>query len=175
MLIFLSLWAFVEASFWFIAPDFLLMPLSWEQPKKWFKFSLITWASSVAGGLFYLWWASKHFEAAQSILEMTPFVSARMHAKISALYQEHGAWGALFQSWSFMSFKIWTFEAIKQQLSLAHYFPIVILSRVFRIFVVSWISSRCSRWILPYWRKNLAVSWLSYSLVFFLVLRLLET
>lgn len=174
MLILLSVWAFGEASFWFIAPDFLLLPLSWEQPKKWLKFSIFTWLSSVAGGVFYLWWASHHFEAAQSILEMTPFVSAQMHSKISSIYQQHGVWGALFQSWSFMSFKIWTFEAIRHQLSLAHYFPIVIFSRVFRIFVVSWLSSRCSRWILPIWKKNLMASWSVYSMVFLLALWLLE-
>ncbi|NDD90649.1 DedA family protein, partial [bacterium] len=43
MLIFLSLWAFAEASFWFIPPDFLMIPLSIESKKKWLKISIITW------------------------------------------------------------------------------------------------------------------------------------
>jgi hypothetical protein len=175
MLTLLSLWAFGEASFWFIAPDFLLIPLSWEHPKKWLKFSTIAWVSSILGGVFYFWWASHYFATAQKILEITPFVTPRMHSSISNIFQEHGAWGALFQSWSFMSFKIWSFEAIKHRLSFSHYFPIVVFSRIFRIFVVSWVSSKCSSWILPYWKKNVRVSWFVYSLVFLGGLVLVES
>ena len=175
MLIFLSLWAFAEASFWFIPPDFLMIPLSIENKKKWLKISTITWLSSVAGGLFYLWWAAHHLSTAQSILEVTPFVNARMHEKISLLYQELGAWGAVFQSWSFTSFKVWTFGAIKHELNLTHYFTIVIASRLFRFIFISWLFSRCSSWIFPYWRKNSVVSWIAYSMIFLLIVRIFET
>lgn len=174
MLILLSLWAFGEASFWFVAPDFLLIPLSLQKPRNWFKLSLIAWVSSIGGGLFYFWWASKNPELAQTVLSQTPFVSSRMQESISNLYQKYGFWGALFQSWSFMSFKIWTWEAIRADLNFWGYFPVVVFSRIFRLFVVTYGAARLSPWLLPIWNRRPVLSWILYATLFISGLILIE-
>lgn len=174
MLILLSLWAFGEASFWFIAPDFLLIPLAIEKPERWFKLSMIAWVSSIGGGLFYFWWASRNPAEAQSVLSQTPFVTPRMQETISNWYEKYGFWGALLQSWSFMSFKIWTFEAIKKDFFFWFYFPVVTFSRVFRLFVVTYLAARVSPFVFPLWRKKPLVSWIAYSILFISGLILIE-
>jgi len=51
--IILSIWAFLEASFFFVAPDFILTPLSFFNPKEYKKLFLITLISALIGGIFY--------------------------------------------------------------------------------------------------------------------------
>jgi hypothetical protein len=166
----LAVWAFGEACFWFIAPDFLLIPFAIREPKRWLRFSTVAWCGSFVGGSLYFVFCSLHFTTAESIITHTPFVAPRMLASISGLFDRYGVWGALAQAYSFMSFKIWTFEAVRHGLSWWTYFPIVMFSRVFRLFVVSWFAARLSLYVKPWWDRRPALSWALYTCAFLAML-----
>jgi hypothetical protein len=170
----LAAWAFGEACFWFIAPDFLLMPFAIQRPGKWSRYSLIAWCASFVGGSLYFLFCSVQLPLAESILAHTPFVTPRMLETISGLYDRQGYWGALGQSWSFMSFKIWTFEAVRHHFSWWIYFPVVMFSRVFRLFVVTWVVSRLSPYVEPLWSWRPALSWTLYTAAFLVMLIVME-
>jgi hypothetical protein len=169
-----AVWAFGEACFWFIAPDFLLMPFAVRQPKRWLRLSIAAWCGSFAGGGFYFAFCSLHPAPAEAIITHTPFVTPAMLSSISGLFERHGHWGALAQAYSFMSFKIWTFEAVRHHLSWWAYLPIVMFSRVFRLFVVTWIAARLSPYLRPWWDRSPALSWTLYACAFLLMLVLVE-
>ena len=58
MLFFIS---FIESSVFLIPPDVLMIPMIIAEPKKWFRFALITTVASVLGGIagyyigYWLW------------------------------------------------------------------------------------------------------------------------
>jgi hypothetical protein len=174
LLAFVATWAFAESSFWFVAVDFLLIPFAITYPRQWFKTALVAWVASHCGGALYFVFCQKNLELAGTILATTPFVTSRMHSFIAELYSDYGPWGALAQAWSFMSFKIWTYEAVKHGFAFTPFFPIVMISRVFRLFVVSWLLSRISPWIKPFWLKNKFISWVLYTVFFITLLIIIE-
>jgi membrane protein YqaA with SNARE-associated domain len=169
-----AVWAFGEACFWFIAPDFLLVPLAIQHPERWRRLGVAAWCGSLAGGAGYFAFCTFNLPLAESILAGTPFVTPRMLASISALFDHSGVWGALAQSWSFMSFKIWTFEAVRHHFSWWAYFPIVMVSRAFRLFVVAWLAARLSPYLREWWNRRPALSWALYTAAFLLMLVVIE-
>jgi hypothetical protein len=174
LLAFVATWAFAESSFWFIAVDFLLIPYALTYPRQWFRIALVAWTASHVGGALYFWFCHQNLELAGSILKVTPFVTERMHNHIISIYESHGVWGAMAQSWSFMSFKIWTYEAVTQNFSFEAFFPIVMISRILRLFVVSWVASIASPWLRPVWVRKKSVSWSIYTVVFVFMLIIIE-
>src|SRR4030095_5839428 len=94
----LALWAFGEACFWFIAPDFLLIPFAIERPERWRRSASVAWTASFVGGTFYFIFCTQFGELPNSIITRTPFVTLRMMTTISALYEQYGYSGVLWQS-----------------------------------------------------------------------------
>jgi hypothetical protein len=174
LLALVAVWAFAESSFWFVAVDFLLVPFSILFPRHWLKTAGVAWIASHCGGALYFLFCRSNIELAGTILGVTPFVSQRMHDFISNLYTDYGAWGAIAQSWSFMSFKIWTYEAVKHGLAFFSFFSIVMFSRVFRLFVVAWFAARLSPVFLPIWTKGKIWSWVIYTIGFLGMLIVIE-
>jgi hypothetical protein len=174
LLAFVATWAFAESAFWFVAVDFLLIPFAITYPRQWFKTTLVAWIASHCGGALYFLFCRENLELAGAILAATPFVTERMHQFIVDLYDQHGPWGGLAQAWSFMSFKIWTYEAVKHEFSFVPFFPIVMFSRVFRLFVVAWISAKAAPWLRPTWLRNKTISWISYTALFITMLFIIE-
>jgi hypothetical protein len=127
------------------------------------------------GGALYFLFCHQNLELAGSILNVTPFVTERMHNQITRIYESHGVWGAMAQSWSFMSFKIWTYEAVRQGFLFQDFFPIVMLSRIFRLFLVSWLAARASPSLKPIWIKKKPLSWCIYTAVFIFMLIIIES
>jgi len=174
LLIVTAFWAFAESSFWFIAVDFLLVPFAVMFPRQWFKTAGVAWVASHCGGALYFLFCSSYMDLAGEIMAVTPFVSQRMHDFISGLYQNYGPWGAMAQSWSFMSFKIWTYEAVRHGFAFFPYFPLVMFSRIFRLFVVAWIAAKASPFVLPIWSRGRIWSWVVYSIGFISMLIVIE-
>ena len=174
LLAFVATWAVAESAFWFIAVDFLLIPFALNYPNQWFKTTFVAYVASHCGGALYFLFCQQDLELAGAILAATPFVTPRMHNFIVQLYETYGPWGALAQAWSFMSFKIWTYEAVKHGFSFTPFFPIVMFSRIFRLFVVSWISAKASPWLRPMWTRNKAIAWVCYTVFFVTMLVIIE-
>lgn len=174
LLALVATWAFAEASFWFIAVDFLLIPFALTYPSQWFRITLVAWVASHCGGALYFLFCREYLDLANTILNATPFVTERMHAYIIDLYDNHGPWGAMYQAWSFMSFKIWTYEAVRKNFSFSEFFPIVMFSRIFRLFVVSWLAAMSAPWLRGWWCRNKLLAWSIYSVFFITTLIIIE-
>lgn len=110
---FLVVWSFCEASFWFIAPDFLLVMFAFLKPTHKNKFFAV-------------------------------------------------------------AFKIWTHIAVVMGLNPIIYFPLVTISRVFRLYPVTWLSAYVSRYATNFLKNNFLVVLASYVILFFTMLVVLE-
>ena len=171
----LAIWALCEATFWFVAPDFLLIPLAIFFPRDWLRIALAGWGASVVGGAAYFAIVASFPESSSRVLASTPFISARMHAFIKGLYEQYGYWGALAQSWSFMTLKVWTLEAVKEGFNFFPYYVIVSFSRIFRLFVVTRIAARFSVVVRPFWSDRPLLAWGLYSTGFIGMLFVMES
>ena len=127
-LVLVGLWAFFEASFWFIAPDFILIILAFTLPRRWLALSLAALGGSLAGGIVYYGLLYASFDTFEKILKATPFVMPRMLEFVESMYRHYGYAGVLVQSLSFMSFKIWTYKAVVHDFHPLLYFPLVMIS-----------------------------------------------
>lgn len=99
----------------------------------------------IFGGIFYYALCSLAPEWSASVLQHTPFVNESMISFIESTYTKYGHGGVFFQAFSFMSFKIWTFLAVKVQFNPWIYFAIVMVSRTLRLGLVSWLASIVGR------------------------------
>lgn len=171
----LAVWSFLEASVWFIAPDFLLVIFGIFFPREWTRSTALALLSSLIGGVFYFTLLQSQPEFFGSLLQRTPFVTDRMLKFVNDLYARHQYLGVLFQSFSFMSFKIWTYQAIKFHFNPALYFPLVMLSRTVRLGAVAYLASRISPFIYSHVVRHPKV-WIGvYSFLFLAGLILIES
>jgi len=170
----LVLWSFFEASFWFIAPDFILGLLCILAPKKYKKFLVAAIITSIFGGVFYYSLNLIHFEGLTEILVKTPFAAEKSMNFVSALFSNYGVIATLMQSITLIPFKIWTHFAVLYGFSPILYFLLAAVSRIFRFFIVAWIACflgiKAKKWI-----KNNFVAFLAaYILLFVIGMLLLE-
>lgn len=170
----LLLWSFFEASFWFIAPDFLLVIFGVLQPKDKNKFFIKAFIASFLGGAMYYLLNIISFNTMNTILQQTPFVTERMFIFIRDVYMNHGLTGVLFQSFSFMSFKIWTHLAVESNLNPFGYFSLVMISRSLRLYLVIFLSSLVGKFFPDFIRKHFILVFISYTLIFISMLTILE-
>jgi membrane protein YqaA with SNARE-associated domain len=132
----LCLWAFFEASFWFIAPDFIIILLCFLAPKQYKKFIFIALIVSLLGGIVYYVFTSNYFNQASEILMKTPFSSEKSIESVGELYSKLGVYATMLQSITFVPFKIWTYTVVKYNLNSLIYFILVGISRLFRFFIL---------------------------------------
>ena len=135
-LVAVALWAFAEATFWFIAPDFLIMILCAAAPRAWKRIVLWALAGSLVGGVVCFALNTFFLDEMGQILRATPFVQERMITEIDSLYSKLGPQAVLHQSFSFMQFKIWTHLAVLHGFQPILYFLLVMVSRAVRLGLV---------------------------------------
>jgi membrane protein YqaA with SNARE-associated domain len=128
----IAAWAFSEATFWFIAPDFLIMILCVFAPTAWKRIVIWALAGSLLGGMVSLSLNVLFFDQMASILQATPFVTARMIDDVDTVYSHLGHSAALRQSFSAIQFKIWTHLAVAHDFQPAIYLSLVMISRAAR-------------------------------------------
>ncbi len=131
----LGVWAFLESSIWFIAPDLLLLPLVAARPKKLFRYISIALGASILGGITYISLISVNPSFWELVLSSTPFVKEYMFVYVNERYDSYGVWGVLWQSFSLFSFKIWTFLAFERGFSWLAFFSLAAISRFARFFL----------------------------------------
>lgn len=170
----LGVWAFIESSVWFIAPDLLLLPLVAARPKKWFRYVSIALVASILGGITYILLISLNPSFWESILYATPFVKEHMFVYVNERYDSYGVWGVLWQSFSFFSFKIWTFLAFEREFSWLAFFLLAAISRFARFFlgagVVALSTSRAHKLL----ERHAILLFFLFVLVFFTLVLVFE-
>lgn len=169
-LILLFLWAFFEASFWFIAPDFLIAIYCVINSKNYKKFLKGVIIASILGGALYYLLNYINFSEMTRILVNTPFVSSKNIGFVDAIFIKYGIFGTFFQSITLIPFKIWTHFAFFYGFNPIIYLFFVAISRIFRFYIVAIVAM----WISKKFRKNIEKN-LIYWLVLYTILFLLLT
>ncbi len=169
-LVLLSLWAFFEASFWFVIPDFLLLILCILYPKNYKKFFIFTLLFSILGIIAYFTFVSNYTLLSGEILLNTPFINQKMLDSINSLYTDKGISVVLRQTTTFTPVKVWTFEAVLHQFNLVFYLFFVAISRAIRMFIISLIFAFIGNKYRKAIRDYSSILLLSYIFVFFIVL-----
>ncbi len=98
--------AFVEASFFPVPPDALLIPLVLLKPGRGLWYAFLCTLASAAGGLF------GHFLgklAGRPLLEH--YVQGRRLARIEDLFQKYGGWAVAFAALTPVPYKVFTIAA----------------------------------------------------------------
>lgn len=135
MLFFIS---FIESSIFLIPPDALMIPMVIAEPKKWFRFALITTAASVLGGVagyyigYWLWET-----AGKAVIAFYGLSDAMMIVQIK---YEANAFAAIFTAaLTPIPYKVFTITAGLFHISLTTLIFASIIGRGLRFFTVAWL------------------------------------
>ena len=135
MLFFVS---FIESSVFLIPPDVLLIPMTLAEPKKWFRFGLITTIGSVLGGIggYYIGYALWE-TAGKAIVAFYGLGDAM--AAVEMKYQAN-AFAAIFTAaLTPIPYKVFTITAGLFQIPLMTLIAASVVGRGMRFFAVAWL------------------------------------
>ncbi len=166
----LCLWAFAEASIWFILPDFLLPLYCIAAPEKRKRFVKLTVVFSFFGSLLMLWLCKNYPQQIKEIIFSLPFTSFKMLQKISS-------WdlpASSFQAFSGVPFKVWTYLAVcVKSWNIPFYLLLVFAGRAFRMFWIAEISAFIGQKFKVFFEKYFLWILIVYVLVVYFGLRAL--
>tara|TARA_A200000113_G_scaffold31003_1_gene25788 strand:+ start:20 stop:628 length:609 start_codon:yes stop_codon:yes gene_type:complete len=133
---FLALISFIEASFFPIPPDVMLIPMVLMKPSRAWFFALIATVFSVLGGVFgYIIGAFSYEQFAQPIL-YTLGKEAEM-ANFSQKYNQVGLWAVITAGISPIPFKVITIMSGATNLNFVVFVVASLVSRGIRFFIVA--------------------------------------
>ncbi|TSC70586.1 MAG: hypothetical protein G01um101470_820 [Parcubacteria group bacterium Gr01-1014_70] len=138
MLFFIS---FIESSVFLIPPDVLLIPMTLAEPKKWFRFAMITTVASVLGGIagyyigYWLWET-----IGQAVIAFYGLSDAM---RVVQVKYEANAFAAIFTAaLTPIPYKVFTITAGLFHISLSILIFASIIGRGLRFFAVAWLVGR---------------------------------
>ena len=133
---FLAIVSFIEASFFPIPPDVMLIPMVLMHPSSAWLYALVATICSVLGGIFgYLIGAFSYEQFAQPIL-YTLGKEAQM-ASFSQKYNEVGLWAVITAGVSPIPFKVITIMSGATNLNFMVFVGASLVSRGIRFFIVA--------------------------------------
>jgi membrane protein YqaA with SNARE-associated domain len=127
--------SFAESSFFPVPPDVMLIPMCVAEPRKAWRFALITTITSLLGGIagyaigFFL------FEAVQPVLVDLGYWSA--YVKGREWFEAWGVWAVLIAGFSPIPYKIFTIAAGVATLNLPGFILASFFGRGARFFLVA--------------------------------------
>ena len=163
---FLALVSFVEASFFPIPPDVMLIPMVLMNPSRAWFFALIATFCSVMGGVFgYLIGAFFYEQFAEPILLALGKEAAMTNFSIK--YNEIGLWAVITAGISPIPFKVITIMSGATNLNFAVFLGASLFSRAVRFFIVAGLLSLYGHEV-----KHFIEKYLNWVFMFFVVLLL---
>ena len=163
---FLALVSFIEASFFPIPPDVMLIPMVLMNPSRAWFFALIATVFSVMGGVFgYIIGAFSYEQFAEPILFMLGKEEEMLN--FSQKYNDIGLWAVITAGISPIPFKVITIMSGATNLNFAVFFGASLLSRAIRFFIVAGLLN-----FYGYEIKNFIERYLNWVFMFLVVLLL---
>ena len=161
---FLAVVSFIEASFFPIPPDVMLIPMVLMNPSRAWFFALIATVFSVLGGVFgYIIGAFAYDQFAQPIL-YTLGKEAEM-ANFSQKYNEIGLWAVITAGVSPIPFKVITIMSGATNLNFVVFLGASLVSRGIRFFIVAGLLNFYGHEI-----KNFIERYLNWVFMLFVIL-----
>ncbi len=169
-IILLAIWAFFEASIWFVIPDFLLLILCVFSPKKYKIFFITCILFSIVGISAYFLFTSQYLDISSKMLRSTPFLNENMLDRVDSRYNQEGVIAAIWQTTTVTPVKVWTFKAVEHKFNFFSYLLFIAISRAIRMLLVCIIFSYLGRRLSNFLLRNTVQFLLLYLVVFFFVL-----
>ncbi len=134
----LAVLAFIEASFFPIPPDVLLMALALALPKKAYRFALVASLGSVAGGaLGYLIGWGLWDSVGPWFFQYIPGVTPEGFAQVGGLFEQYGFWIIFAAGFTPIPYKIFTIAAGVFSLNFPIFMLASLIGRSLRFFLVA--------------------------------------
>ncbi len=134
----LAVLAFIEASFFPIPPDVLLMALALALPKKAYRFALVASLGSVAGGaLGYLIGWGLWDSVGPWFFQYIPGVTPEGFAQVGGLFEQYGFWIIFAAGFTPIPYKIFTIAAGVFSLNFPVFMLASLIGRSLRFFLVA--------------------------------------
>ncbi len=124
--------AFMEASFFPVPPDILLVVLTLAEPDKAFLFALICTLGSVLGALlgYLIGYIGK-------IAILKKFVSENKIDRVHNLFNKYGPWGVFIAAFTPIPFKIITIAAGVFYINIKKFILASLIGRGLRFFIIA--------------------------------------
>lgn len=143
------LWAALEASVWFVIPEFLLLLIIFLRIKK--KLQLFSYdvAGTIAGTIlaFILPIPMEH-------ISKIPYIQQHMVQQVEVWYQGLGIFGLIFQPLSGVPYKVFTLVAKNQVFFLPTFILMAVLVRITRYYFFYYIFSNIYPFLHRFVYKN---------------------
>lgn len=133
--------SFAESSFFPIPPDFLLIPITLQNPKQWWQLGLKCTIGSVFGGA--LGYAIGYFFFAlvgEPLLHLYGYDQALV--TLHQLYEKHGWWLVLMSAITPLPYKVFTITSGALQMAFWPFIALSLLGRGFRFFIVALVVAK---------------------------------
>lgn len=134
----LGLLAFVEACFFPVPPDVLLMALCLAVPLKSYRFALVATLGSVSGGVvgYLIGWG--FWESVSPLFfEYVPGFSPEGFAHVKSWFDQYDFWTIFAAGFTPIPYKIFTIAAGAFQINLPIFIGASLISRALRFFLVA--------------------------------------
>jgi len=164
--------SFIEAIFFPLPPDLMLIPMVLAKPQDKNRLALVTTVASVLGGLVAYYIGLYFFEAfAQTWLVKMGY--ADFFNTAHDWFDEWGFWAMLLAGITPIPFKVFTLAAGVSEMALIPFIISCTLGRALRFYSVAWVVAWGGAKIVPHFEKYAAyVGWGLFALalcVFFLL------
>ena len=128
----LFLLSFCEASFFPLAPDFLLAPMAWKMPERALALALLATLGSASGSLFG--YGLGRFGGRLLLLR---FASPTKVGKVEAVFNRYGVWGVAVAGFTPLPYKLFTIASGVCRLAIVPFFVAGVVSRGLRFVLVA--------------------------------------
>lgn len=132
-------WAFFEAIFWFILPDFFLAPAVISRPKLAKRLLLSVITGTMLGTMTMLILASLFFSQIAVMISNVPFTTQEMIPRVETQLQS-GIVSVILQPFSGIPVKVWSYTVIASGYSVIYYYIAVNIGRIIRFLLVCGVS-----------------------------------
>ncbi len=132
---YLCILSFAESSFFPIPPDVMLAPMALAQPKKAFRFALLTTIFSVLGGIFGYAIGFFMFDSIAPWLQETHYWEKYLIAEI--WFKDWGFWAVFIAGFSPIPYKVFTIAAGALQMFFLPFVLASLVGRGARFFLVA--------------------------------------
>ena len=169
------LWAFAEATFFFIVPDVFLSGIALRSIRGGLIACLFALLGSLLGGALMWLWAQNNPDAARLLFESLPAVSSAMILSVQNQIAESGLTALFLGPLGGIPYKIYAVEAADMGYGLALFLAISVPARLSRFVLVTIIAGALS-WVLrqKFSRRTVQVfhacSWVAFYTWFFWVM-----
>lgn len=143
------LWAFAEATFFFLPADIAVAVGAATLPTRWYFVALEATAGAVAGGALLAALAERAPERVRRLVTRLPGHSEAFFEETAARFEEKG-WGALLLAGlTGRPYKLFALTAGERSIPLPSFLAVSALARAIRFFPVAFAASWCVRHFGP--------------------------